>query len=98
MARVQTIVQLNGDLLGLLDREAARRGISRSALIRGVLEDFLGHDAERDIAQRIVEGYRRLPPGTPDGWGDVEEIGDRTAADLARRLDAEERDQGHGPW
>jgi Ribbon-helix-helix protein, copG family len=33
MGRVQTIVQLTDELVELLDREAARRGVSRSALI-----------------------------------------------------------------
>jgi metal-responsive CopG/Arc/MetJ family transcriptional regulator len=44
MGRVQTIMQLTDELVELLDREAARRGVSRSALIRSALEEFLRDD------------------------------------------------------
>jgi len=39
VARVQTMVQLSEQLVDLLDRKAARKRVSRSALIRRVLED-----------------------------------------------------------
>ena len=29
-------------------------------------------DREAAIDRAIVEGYTRIPPGTPDEWGDVE--------------------------
>ncbi len=38
VARTQTLVQLNDELLGLLDERAARERRSRSALIREALE------------------------------------------------------------
>jgi len=98
MARVQTMVQLSDDLLESLDREASRRGSSRSALIRSALEDFLGADREAAVGRAIADGYRRLPPATPDEWGDLAAMTDRATADLLHRLDAEERAAGHDPW
>ena len=65
IARKQTLVQLNDHLLSVLDRESARRGISRSALIREAVKTHL-HDESRDeISRQIVEGYRRFPE---DDW------------------------------
>lgn len=98
MARTQTMVQLNDRLLHLLDRHAARRGISRSALIRTALEDFLRSDQESVVGEEIVDGYKRIPPATPDEWGDLAQVTDNATADLLHRLDAEERTQGHQPW
>ena len=98
MARVQTIVQLNTELLALVDQEAARLGVSRSALVRSALEKFLDVDRERMISQAIVDGYTRIPPATPDDWGDLEAMTDRAHADLSDRLDWEERREGHAPW
>jgi len=98
MARVQTMVQLSDELVESLDREAARRRISRSALIRGVLEEFLAADREATVGRRIVEGYERIPPATPDAWGDLAAMTDSAAADLLHRLDAEEREARRRPW
>lgn len=98
MARTQTMVQLTDRLLHLLDRQAARRGISRSALIRAALEEFLRKDQESVVGREIVEGYKRKPPVTPDEWGDLEEVTDRATVDVLHRLDAEERADGHEPW
>ena len=98
MARVQTMVQLTDALLESLDREASRRATSRSALIRTALEDFLGADREAAIGQRIADGYGRIPPATPDEWGDISRMTDLATADLLVRLDAEERAGGHAPW
>lgn len=92
------MVQLSDDLVDSLDREASRRATSRSALIRTVLEDFLSTDREAAIGRQIAEGYRRIPPTTPDEWGDLEDMTDTAATDLAHRLDAEERAVGHPPW
>jgi hypothetical protein len=98
MSRVQTMVQLTDELVERLDREAARRGTSRSALIRSALEEFLRHDQEATIRRRIVDGYTRIPPATPDQWGDLAATADLAAVDLRRRLDAEERREGQEPW
>ena len=92
------MVQLTEDLVALLDREAARRGVSRSALIRTALEEFLRNDQEAAISRRIVDGYVRIPPEAPDEWGDLAETTDQASVDLLRRLDAEERRQGRPPW
>jgi hypothetical protein len=94
MARTQTMVQLTDELLGLLDDEARRRGVSRSALIREALDGYLAERRERDLARSIVEGYTRIPPATPDEWGDPEAQADRSTLELLRRLDAEEHASG----
>jgi predicted transcriptional regulator len=92
------MVQLTDDLVAKLDEEAAERNLSRSAVIREVLE---AHVAEREhdaVGEAIAEGYRRIPPGTPDEWGDLERMADIAGAETAQRLDREERDAGFGPW
>lgn len=98
MARTQTMVQLTDRLLQLLDRQAARRGISRSALIRTALEDFLSKDRELAVGEEIVEGYKRIPPSTPDEWGNLAQTTDQATVDVLHRLDAEEGTEGHAPW
>jgi hypothetical protein len=98
MARTQTLVQLTDDLVALVDEEAHERGVSRSALIREVLTAHLEDRRKASISDAIVDGYRRVPPATPDAWGDVEQLTDRATADLLQRLDAEEARDGHGPW
>ncbi len=92
------MVQLSAQLVVSLDREAARQGTSRSALIRAVLEDYLAADRQAAVGRRIVEGYERIPPATPDAWGDTAALTDAAAVDLLRRLDAEEHEAGHAPW
>lgn len=91
------MVQLNEELLALLDREAARRGTSRSALIRTAVAAFLHDEREAEIDRQILEGYRRIPPATPDAWGEPRADGAETAV-MLERLDAEERAAGFGPW
>ena len=98
MARVQTMVQLSDQLVERLDTEAARRGTSRSGLIRDILEEALANDREAWITQRIVDGYTRMPPGVPDDWGSLEALADAATHDTLRRLDAEERQAGLAPW
>lgn len=98
MARVQTMVQLSEELVRLLDGKAAKRGLSRSALIREVLEASLADEREAEIGRQIADGYRRIPPGTPDEWGDLEQQTDTAMTDMLQRLDAEERAAGHPPW
>lgn len=92
------MVQLNDRLLSLLDGEASRLGVSRSALIRDVLEERL-HDAhEARIAGEIVAGYKRVPQATPDEWGELAGQTDRATADLLSRLDHEETAAGLERW
>jgi predicted transcriptional regulator len=98
MARTQTMVQLTDDLVTKLDIEAAERGMSRSAVIREAIETHIA-DREHDaIGEAIAEGYRRIPPGTPDEWGDLEWMADVSGRELAQRLDQEEREAGFDPW
>jgi len=92
------MVQLTDELIAVLDEAAARRGVSRSALIRTALEEFLRADREAVIDRQITEGYERIPPATPDEWGDLLAVADRSTVDLLQRLDAEERRQGQPPW
>jgi hypothetical protein len=92
------MVQLTDELVELVDAEAVRRGVSRSAVIREAILTHLGASHEAVITRRIVEGYRRVPPATPDEWGDVEADQDQASAEVMGRLDAEERAAGHQPW
>lgn len=98
MARTQTMVQLTDELVTLLDDEAARLGLSRSALIRDLLETALHDDRERELSRLIVDGYTRIPQGAPDDWGTPGEQGDQATSDLLARLDAEEHDSGLTAW
>lgn len=86
------MVQLSDELLGALDAEARRLGVSRSALIREAIEERLHENSERELTRRIVEGYVRVPPVTPDEWGSLERFGEVTTRELGQRLDAEERE------
>jgi len=92
------MVQLTDRLLRLLDQHAQRKGVSRSALIRTAIEEFLSTDKEAVVGDQIVAGYRRIPPATPDEWGDISEVTDRATVDVLNRLDAEERSAGHRQW
>jgi predicted DNA-binding protein len=98
VARTQTIVQLNDSLLSVLDQRAARQGVARSKIIRDAIEAYLRQDLDAEISRRTIAGYERLPQATVDEWGAVATFTATTARDLHRRLDAEERDAGPGPW
>ncbi len=92
------MVQLTDELVEMLDREAGRRAMSRSALIREILTAHFADGFEGRLTQRIVEGYRRVPPASPDEWGLVQETTDVATRELLQRLDAEERREGHPLW
>lgn len=94
MARTQTMVQLSDDLVKRLDEEAQQRQISRSALIRTVLTEFLATESLQAKIERWVEGYRRMPQPTIDEWGNLEEHGERETSAMMRELDAEEEAAG----
>ena len=68
VARRQTLVQLSDELVAALDERAARRGVSRSQLIRAAIEQYIATDEEAEIDRAIVEGYTRIPPGELDEW------------------------------
>ena len=92
------MVQLSDVLLEALDRAAPSRGASRSALIRELLWTGLQDDHERDVGERIADGYRRVPQAEIDEWGDLAAAAEHSNRDTLQRLDAEERAAGHGPW
>lgn len=98
VARSQTLVQLNDTLLAILDQRAARRGVSRSQVIREAVEAHLADDYDSEISRQIIAGYERTPQSTPDEWGDPAKFTAAAARDAHRRLDAEERGAGHEPW
>lgn len=89
MTRTQTMVQLTADLVERLDAEAARRRVSRSALIREAVGEFLDNRSRAVAVEAYVAGYRRQPPGIPDEWGDLEAANDRAGRESGQRLDAE---------
>jgi predicted transcriptional regulator len=97
MARTQTMVQLSDELVRALDDLARRRGVSRSSLIRDAVSEVLADDLDARTGEQIAEGYRRIPPGTPDEWGDLDAQTDLATVELGRQLDAEER-RSHTSW
>lgn len=66
VARIQTLVQLNDDLLALLDERASRSRRSRSELIREAIEMYLHEEREAEIDRQIAESYRRFPDDEVD--------------------------------
>jgi metal-responsive CopG/Arc/MetJ family transcriptional regulator len=89
MARTQTMVQLNDELVAELDQEAARRACSRSALIRVAVEELLGSQANRAKEQAWIAGYLRIPQDQPDDWGNLIAQAEADGHRLAQRLDAD---------
>jgi predicted transcriptional regulator len=94
MVRVQTIVQLNYDLLEALDREAEAAGISRSAVIRQAIEEHLVSSREALVDQALVDGYRLIPQGARDEWGIALDQSKQNTKRTLERLDAEEAAAG----
>jgi predicted transcriptional regulator len=93
IARKQVLVQLSDELVGLLDGIAARRGISRSALIREAVESHLHDEREAEIDRQIVDAYTRMPQTEEElEWADI------VAQEAARALDEREREAGAEPW
>lgn len=92
------MVQLTQELVESLDALAARRAMSRSALIREFVIDGLEQSTSAAVGERIAEGYRRVPQAEPDEWGDLAADLDGANDELLARLDAEERAAGHEPW
>ena len=68
VARRQTLVQLNDELLALLDERVAKTGRSRSDIIRAAIERELAADREAAIDAAIVDGYTRIPQPEQDPW------------------------------
>lgn len=96
-----TIVQLNQELVELLDRRAAREGVSRSQVIREAIRAFLAGDRETAVDRQIVDGYTRMPQGgeyDDDERGDLGGIVSGLTVEQFRRLNEEEREAGFEPW
>jgi len=86
----QTLVQLTDQLVEALDRRAKREGVSRSKLVRDLLDAALSTSEEHDRA--LVEGYRRAAQSdAADAWGDLEAW---TAANSRRNLAALDVEDG----
>jgi hypothetical protein len=79
-------------------RTPRRRGQKGRPIPLGVHPQVLSERlAELDTNAKIeqwVEGYRRIPPGTVDEWGDLEAEADDAGRRMARDLDEEERRAG----
>lgn len=89
MPRRQVLVQLSDELVSVLDRQAQRRGVSRSQLIREAVEHYTHDDAEID--RELVEAYTRIPQ-EPDPMAEF------FWEETMRALAEEERKAGHDPW
>jgi hypothetical protein len=98
MARTQTMVQLTDELVAVLDAEATRRDLSRSALIREAVEHHLDGARRAGVGECIIAGYRRIPVTKPDGWAGLDALAEAATGEVAQRLDAEERQAGFDPW
>jgi len=94
MARVQTIVQLNSDLIDALDREAEAAGMSRSAVIRQAIENHLVSTRRALVDKALVDGYTLVPQGARDQWGVTLEQSRQNTKRTLERLDAEEEAAG----
>lgn len=89
--RKQILVQLTDDLVAVLDRQARRRSVSRSQVIREAIEQYTHDELEAEIDRQIVEAYTRIPQ-------EDDPAADWAAIEVARALDEEERKAGHEPW
>ena len=91
VARRQVLVQLSDALVTILDREARRRRISRSELIREAIEQHTAIADELEADRRYVESYTRFPQ-EPDPGAIASAIAG------ARAMDEDEREAGLEPW
>ena len=62
MARRQVLVQLDDELVERLDRLAAQRGTSRSALLRAGALAVIDAADESAADAKLAEAYRTMPP------------------------------------
>jgi metal-responsive CopG/Arc/MetJ family transcriptional regulator len=91
--RTQTLVQLTTELRDLLDRRAAQLGVSRSKLIRDLLERGLRQEGADEHSRRLAEAYARVPQADArDAWGDLDAWNELNARRNLAALAEEERD------
>lgn len=95
--RTQTLVQLTDELRDLLDHRAELEGVSRSRLIRQMLERALEDDRAAALSRQLVDGYTRVPQSeATDAFGDLEAW---TAANARRNLAAlAAEEEGRAGW
>lgn len=92
--RTQTLVQLNDELVQRLDAAAARRNVSRSHLIRDLLESVLSETEHDETSERIVQGYAAMPQSDArDEWGDLDVWTEALARRNLAALSAEEDEE-----
>jgi hypothetical protein len=85
-------VQLTDELRELLDRRAMRDGVSRSKLIRDLLEQALAQERAGGHDRQLIEGYSRVPQAEArDAWGDLDAWSGANARRNLAALDTEER-------
>ena len=90
MARVQTIVQLNSEILEALDEEVTATGVSRSAIIRHAIIDHLASSKQAQIDHVLAEGYKAIPQNATEELNSVLEQSRENTRRTLERLDAEE--------
>jgi len=89
--RTQTLVQLTDELREQLDRRATRDGVSRSRLIRDLLEQALAEERAGGHDRELIAAYSRVPQADArDAWGDLDAW---TAANTRRNLAALEDEE-----
>jgi hypothetical protein len=89
--RVQTLVQLTRELVTELDARALKRGMSRSELIRELLDAGLREGRADEASRRMLDGYRRWPQADgSDAWGDLARWSAANARHNLAALDEEE--------
>jgi Arc/MetJ-type ribon-helix-helix transcriptional regulator len=94
--RVQTLIQLNRELLAKLDERARRRGVSRSELVRELLSAALREDDAARRSRQMRDGYERVPQAQGrDAWGDLDAW---TAANARRNRAALSAEEGAEHW
>lgn len=91
VARRQVLVQLSDELLAALDRQARRRAVSRSQVIREAVEQYARDDLRAEIDRQIVDGYTRIPQ-------EHDPVAERDWEETMIALAEEERRAGHDPW
>lgn len=91
VARRQVLLQLSDELLVALDRQAQRRRVSRSQVVREAVERYTHDEREAEIDRNIVEGYTRIPQ-------EEDPFSDLLSQENMRALDEEERAAGYEPW
>jgi hypothetical protein len=85
----QTLVQLTDELVEALDRRARREGVSRSKLVRHLLDSALSSGEEHDRA--LLDGYGRTPQSDAvDSWGNLDAWTERNSRRNLAALDDED--------